>query len=144
MTDVPADISDDTSGVAATIAAYCAAYNLGERPFDMKGVERFYRHDGPLMIAIPAAPDRLFLSWNEYRTAWAGTLENFQSFGFSTGGDLVVSRIGRVAWASQTGHSHGKRLDGTEFRRALRQTLVLALDGEEWRIVQEHVSLIAA
>jgi ketosteroid isomerase-like protein len=49
--------------------------------------------------------------------------------------------VGLVAWASQTGYSHGTRLDGSDFKRALRQTLVLVDEGDKWRIVQEHVSL---
>ncbi|AEG50906.1 hypothetical protein Sphch_3307 [Sphingobium chlorophenolicum L-1] len=145
MSDPQAGWATDTTEVVAAIESYIEAYNLGESPFDMAGVQSFYRKDGPLMIAIPAAPDRLFLSWEEYSTAWAGMLSHFSSFYFTANGDLAVCRIGRVAWASQTGRSHGKRADGEAFNRSLRQTLVMVQDEDgAWRIAQEHVSLVAA
>lgn len=132
-----------TDEVASVIKAYGSAYSLGRRPFQITSVERFYSKSGPLVIAIPGAPDRLFLSWEEYSSAWLGFLRHFASFFFSTHGDLRVSRIGRVAWASQTGRSYGEKMDGSEFSRPLRQTLVLVLEDDTWRIVQEHVSLAA-
>jgi len=144
MTPQQIEPATDTADVTATIEGYLAAYNMGEGPFDMKRVERFYCKNRPLMIAIPAAPDRLFLSWEDYSAAWSGMLANFSAFFFTAGGDLVVDRLDRVAWASQTGRSHGRRADGATFERSLRQTLVLILDDNgAWRIAQEHVSLVA-
>jgi ketosteroid isomerase-like protein len=130
----------DTADVVAAITNYSLAYNLGDQPFNFKDVENFYSKSDLLTITIPASP-KVFRSWDEYSNAWASLLENFSSFFFTPNGDLSVARLGRVAWATQTGRSHGTRTDRSIFKRELRQTLVLIEEGDVWCIVQEHVSL---
>jgi ketosteroid isomerase-like protein len=127
--------SIDELALQSGVVAWVSAWNPGDKPFDLKKLERLYRAN-----VLTREADRSFQSWKEYASTLRPCVEQFVEMNTQPAGDLEVQISEGHAETSFVIHPSGKRRDGSEVSATTRVRLTWAKEGGIWRIAEQKIA----
>ena len=106
---------------------------------DPSKVAQFYAKDAGLAF-FDVAPLK-YSGWAEYESGSKKTFSTWKSIKVTIGPDFKGYKNGNIAWAAFTASFEITPQKGPAMKGEVRNTDVFEKRGDEWIIVQEHVSV---
>lgn len=122
------------------VEEYRRLYDFGTDQFDRNAVQHLYKKDEDYTAYDVAPPVGGYIGWDRYSVGWYEVMNKYQEIRFKFGGDLRAFRRGDVGWTSVSANWAGRSIQGEEFSKDLRITLVWVKEDGEWVITHEHAS----
>ena len=123
------------SGPASLTESYRRAFEAR----DLNGIMAVYAPESQLFV-FDAIPPRDYPNAAAYRKDWQGILQAFPGPVHDTVQQFAVVVVGPVAYGHHIEDVRLTRKNGSVWHVVLRVTDVYRKSGNDWKIVQEHVS----
>jgi ketosteroid isomerase-like protein len=119
---------------------YRRLYDFGTEQFDRDAVQHLYKKDEDFTAYDIAPPVGGYVGWARYSVGWYEVMNKYQSVNFKFHDDLRVFRRGEAGWSSVSATWSGRSVQGAEFSKDIRITLVWVKEDGQWVITHEHAS----